>query len=135
MPSGNYSKYSHLDKRMMHLQGCRYKSGATTINEDEIRTIIIKNHNNSIQRWEAMHYCKDKKRYFIVYESGYNKKISNWTLNWYRCTDTDKDWTKHILRISTILQRANIEKDTKIKQSPAREATRTLCNDSMQWSN
>ena len=88
-----------------------------TINEDEIGTIIMKNYNNSIQRGEVTHYFEDKKRYFIAYESGDNEKISNRILNQYRCTDTDRDRTQHILRLSTRLQKANIVKKTKNKPS------------------
>ena len=63
----------------------------STINEDEIGTIIMKNYNNTIQRGEVTHYFEDEKRYFIVYESGDNEKINNRTLNRYRCTDTNRD--------------------------------------------
>ena len=44
-----------------------------TINEDEIGTIIMKNYNNTIQQGEVIHYFEDKKRYFIVYDSGDNE--------------------------------------------------------------
>ena len=54
-----------------------------TIDEDEIGTIIMKNYNNTIQRGEVTHYFEDKKRYFIVYESGNNEKVSSRTLNRY----------------------------------------------------
>ena len=54
-----------------------------TFDEDEIGTIIMKNYNNIIQPWEVTQYFEDKKRYFVVYESGDNKKISNQTLNRY----------------------------------------------------
>ena len=90
-----------------------------TIDEDEIGTIIMKNYNNKIQRGEVTHYFEDKKRYFIVYESGDNEKISNRTLNRYRCTDTDRDRMRQITRLSTIQQQANIVKETKNKPSPA----------------
>ena len=62
-----------------------------TIDEDGIGTIITKNYNNSIQRGEVIHYFEDKKRYFIVYESGDNNKISNRTLNQYCCTNTNRE--------------------------------------------
>ena len=51
------------------------------INKDEIGTIIMKNCNNKIQQGEVTHYFEDKKRYFIVYGSGDNRKISNQKLN------------------------------------------------------
>ena len=54
-----------------------------TITEDEIGTIIMKNYNNTIQGWEVTHYFEDKKRYFIVYDSGDNEKVSSRTLNQY----------------------------------------------------
>ena len=54
-----------------------------------------------------------------MYESGENEKSSNQLLNRYRCTDTDRDRTRHIMRLSTRLQQANIVKETKSKPSPA----------------
>ena len=53
-----------------------------------------------------------------MYESGDNEKISNQTFSRYRCTDTDRDRTQRILRLSTRLQQANIVKETKSKPSP-----------------
>ena len=88
-----------------------------TINENEIGTIIMKNYNNTIQRGEVTHYFEDKKQYFIVYESGDNEKVSSRTLNRYRCTDTDRDITRRITRLSTRLQRANIVRENKNKPS------------------
>ena len=67
-----------------------------TIKKDEIGTIIMKNYNNTIQRGEVTHYFKDKKQYFVVYESGDNEKLSNRTLNQYQCTDTDRDRMRRI---------------------------------------
>ena len=64
------------------------------------------------------HYFEYKKRYFIVHESGENKKVSNRTLNQYQCTDTNRNRKRHIIRLSTILQRANIVKETKNTPSP-----------------
>ena len=73
-----------------------------TIDEDEIRTTIMKSYNNQIQRGEVTHYFADEKKYFIVYESGENEKVNNRTLNRYRCTDTDRDRIRQMLRLSTI---------------------------------
>ena len=52
-----------------------------TIDEDEIGTIIMKNYDNKIQQGEVTHYFEDEKRYFIVYKSGENEKVSNRILN------------------------------------------------------
>ena len=90
-----------------------------TIDEDEIGTIIMKNYNNKIQQGEVTHYFTDENKYFIVYESGENEKVSNRILNQYQCTDTNRDRTRRILRLSTRLQRAHIVKETKNKPSPA----------------
>ena len=90
-----------------------------TINEDEIGITIMKNYNNTIQRGEVTHYFEDEKQYFIVYDSGDNEKISSRTLNRYRCTDTDRDLTRRITRLSTRLQRANIVRGTKNNPSAA----------------
>ena len=92
-----------------------------TIDEDEIRTIIMKNYDNKIQRGKVTPYFSDEKKYFIVYESGENEKVNNRTLNQYQCTDTNRDRTSRMLRLSTILQRANIVKANKNKPSPARD--------------
>mmetsp|Transcript_16774 Transcript_16774/g.18478 ORF Transcript_16774/g.18478 Transcript_16774/m.18478 type:complete len:115 (-) Transcript_16774:76-420(-) len=102
-----YRKYSHLDNRMRHLQGLTRcaptRVELPTIDEDEIGTIIMKNCNNKIQRGEVTHYFEDKKLYFIVYESGDNEKTSCRLLNRYRFTDTDRDRTRQIMRLSTRL--------------------------------
>ena len=90
-----------------------------TIDEDEIGTIIMKNYNNKIRRGEVTHYFIDEKKYFIVYESGDNGKVNNRTLNRYRCTDTNRDRTRRILRLSIILQRATMVKSNKNKPLPA----------------
>ena len=92
-----------------------------TIDENEIGTIMMKNYSNKIQRGEVTHYFEDEKKYFIVYKSGENEKVSNRILNRYQCTNTDTDRTRRILRLSTRLQRANIVKETKNKPSPAGE--------------
>ena len=79
----------------------------------------MKNYNNKIQRGEVTHYFADEKECFIVYESGENEKVNNRTLNRYQCTDTDRDRTRRMLRLSTILQRVNIVKANKNKPSLA----------------
>ena len=78
----------------------------------------MKKYNNTIQRGEITHYFKDRKLYFIVYESGDNKKISHKLLNQYSI-DTDRDRLRQITRVTTRLQRANIAKESKNKPSPA----------------
>ena len=72
-----------------------------TINENEIGTIIMKNYNNTIRRVEVAYYFEDEQRYFIVYERGDNEKVSNRTLNRYKCTNMDRDLTQRITRLST----------------------------------
>ena len=52
-----------------------------TLDEDEIGIIIIKRHNNTVQRGEVTHYFDNGKLYFIVYENGDNKKVSYRQLN------------------------------------------------------
>ena len=79
----------------------------------------MKNYDNKIQQGEVTHYFTDEKKHFIVYESGDNEKVNNRTLNRYQCTDTDRDRTRRMLRLSTILQRANMVKANKNKPSPA----------------
>ena len=82
--------------------------GLPTIDENEIGTVIMKRDNNTVRRGEVTHYYKDEKLYFIVYENGENEKISFQQLDRYRCTDTDRDTSKRITRLSTRLQRANL---------------------------
>ena len=41
----------------------------------------MKIYNNKIQQGEVTHYFEDEKRYFMVYKSGDNKKISHLLLN------------------------------------------------------
>ena len=94
-------------------QHCNTNRAATrvelpTINEDKIGTIIMKNYNHTIQQGKVTHYFEDEKRYFIVYASGDNEKVSSRTLNRYRCTDTGRDVARRITRLSTRLQQANI---------------------------
>ena len=52
-----------------------------TIDEDEMGTKIMKNYNNKIKRGEVTHYFENEQRYFIVYKSEDDEKISNRTLN------------------------------------------------------
>ena len=82
--------------------------GLPTIDENEIGTVIMKRYNNTVRREEVTHNYKDVKLYFIVYENGENEKISFRQLDRYRCTDTDRDTSKQITRLSTRLQRANL---------------------------
>ena len=91
-----------------------------TIDGDEIGKIIMKKYNNTVQQGEVTHYFEDEKLYVTVYESKDNKKISHRLLNQYRCTNTDRDRTRQIKRLSTRLQQENLRKETKDKSSLAR---------------
>ena len=72
--------------RVMERGSTRMNQTATrvvlpTIDEVEIGMIIMKNYNNKIQRGEVTHEFEDEKRYFIVYKSGDDEKISHRLLN------------------------------------------------------
>ena len=78
----------------------------------------MKRYNNKVQRGEVTHYYEDYKLYVIVYANGKNKKIDQYQLNRYKCTDTDRDRTRRIMRASTRLQRGHLVTETTNTSSP-----------------
>ena len=89
-----------------------------TVNENGIGTIVMKRYNNRVQCGEVTQYFDKEKLYSIVYDNGENKKISFEQLDQYRCTDTDRDTTRQITRLSTKLQGENLVKATTNIPSP-----------------